>query len=86
MVYDEGRKCATHLRMEVQDRDFPLLHEVHNCFYGNTIEVPLVFPMFQEVAVPYLTLHLLTGDKVVVLPIHFTWSHGPAGVCKDGGR
>ena len=86
MVYDKGRRRATHLGMEVQDRDFPLFHEVHDCFYGNTIEVALVFPMFQEMSIPYLTLHLLARDKVVVFAIHLTWSHGSAGVCGERGR
>ena len=86
MVYDKGRRHATHLGMEVQDRDFPLFHEVHDCFYGNSIEVALVFPMFQEMSIPYLTLHLLARDKVVVFAIHLTWSHGSAGVCDERGR
>ena len=85
-MYDKGRRGATHLGMEVQDRDFPLFHEVHDCFYGNTIEVALVLPMLQEMSIAYLPLHLLARHKVVVLAIHLTWSHGSAGVCSEGGR
>lgn len=86
MVCDGGKGCATHLGMEVQDRDFTFFHEIHNCFYGDAIEVSLVLPMLQEVSVPYLTLHLLPGHKVVVLTIHLTLSDGSAGVCRRKGE
>lgn len=85
MIKAEG-VLYTHLGMEVQDGDFPLFHEVHDCFYGNTIEVSLVLPMLQEMSISYFTLHLLARDKVVVFAIHFTLSHGSAGVYSEGGR
>lgn len=75
---------APYLGLNVQNGNFILLVDLVNCFKLGSKHVSLVASKLQELIGQDVPSHLLSGDKVVVLPIHLVLLLGACGVC--GGK